>query len=413
MQSYCTKVNDWITYIGVNDRLKPLFENQWPLPGGVSYNAYLIHDDKTALMDSVDMHESERFIEHLTDSLGERPLDYFVIHHVEPDHSSTIPLIKALYPEVTLVGNKKTFEFLEHFYDLEPGHRLVVGDGDTLTLGKHELTFTLTAMTHWPESMVSFEPHEGVLFSQDIFGGFGTLDGTIFDDEIGDLQPVYDEACRYYANIVGKYSKMALRNIQKLQDRDIHMILPVHGPVWRSHPEKILRLYSNLAQQKAQNGVVVAFGSMYGNTEKMADLLGRFLAEEGVKNVQIFDITKTHASLISTEIWKYRGLILGAPTYNNALFLPMKHLLEILSENKMANKTLGLFGNYSWSGGAVRDLKAWADTQPFEVLEPVVEVRSAAKADDVEQLRHLAHAMAQNLASHADTDNERFYAVED
>ncbi|MDD7592789.1 MAG: FprA family A-type flavoprotein [Peptoniphilaceae bacterium] len=411
MQSICTKVNDWITYIGVNDRLKPLFENQWPLPGGVSYNAYLITDEKTTLMDCVDMHESERFLSNLQSALGERTLDYYVIHHVEPDHSSTIPLIKSLYPNVTLVGNKKTFEFLENFYGLKQDHRLVVGDGDTLSLGQHELTFTLTAMTHWPESMVSFEPHDGVLFSQDIFGGFGTLDGTIFDDEIGDLQPVYDEACRYYTNIVGKYSKMALRNIQKLAGLDIKMILPVHGPVWRSYPEKILKLYTNLAQQQSQNGVVIAFGSMYGNTEKMADLLGRFLAEEGVKNVQIMDITKTHASLISTEIWKYRGVILGAPTYNNALFLPMKHLVEILSENKMANKTLGIFGNYSWSGGAVRELKAWAETQPFELLEPVVEVRSAAKGEDIEALRALAKAMAENLASHAETDNVKYYAV--
>lgn len=409
MTTHCTPVNDWITYVGVNDRLKPMFENQWPLPYGVTYNAYVLEDEKIALLDSVDMHESDTFLPRVHRVLGDRKLDYFVIHHVEPDHSSTVPLIKALYPDVTIVGNKKTFEFLDNFYHIPQENRLVVGEGDTLSLGKHKLTFHMTAMTHWPESMVSYEDQDGILFSQDIFGGFGTLDGNIFDDEIGDLERVCQEACRYYVNVIGKYSQVAARNLKKLEALDVKMICPVHGPVWRSYPEKIMTLYHNLANRASQNGVVLAYGSMYGNTERMADLLARFLAEEGVKNIRVYDLAKTHPSMISAEVWKYRGLILGAPTYNNALFLPMKNLVEILSENKMQNKTIGLFGNYSWSGGGVKEMDAWAETQPFERVAPVVEARSSAKEEDIENLRALAKAMAENLAAHAETD-DAFYS---
>lgn len=410
MITYCTPINDWLTYVGVNDRLKPLFENQWPLPQGVCYNAYLACDEKTALVDSVDVHEAEDFLSKLQTALGDRKLDYFVIHHVEPDHSSTIPFIRRVYPDVTLVGNKKTFEFLGNFYGVDTENKIIVAEGDTLSLGEHTLTFRMTPMTHWPESMVSYENKDGILFSQDIFGGFGALDGNIFDDEIGDIEKVYAEACRYYTNIVGKYSRMAAKSLKKLEDLDIKMICPVHGPVWRSHPENILTLYNNLASHKAQNGVVIAFGSMYGNTEKMADLLARFLSEAGVRNIRLYDVTKTHPSLISTEIWKYRGFIACAPTYNNALFLPMRNLLAILSENKMQNKSMGIVGNYSWSGGAVKEMLAWRESQPFEAVDPVIEVRSAAKPEDLEQLRALAKAMADNLASHADTDDFHYYS---
>ena len=268
----------------------------------------------------------------------------------------------------------------------------------------------MTPMTHWPESMVSYEETDGILFSQDIFGGFGALDGKIFDDEIGDIESVYAEACRYYTNIVGKYSRMAAKALKKVEGLTINMICPVHGPIWRTHPEHIVSLYSNLANCRSQNGVVIAFGSMYGNTEHMADMLARFLSEAGVKNIHLFDVTKTHPSTISTEIWKYRGFITCAPTYNNALFLPMRNLLDILSENKMQNKTMGIVGNYSWSGGAVKEMQAWLEKQPFEFVEPVVEAKSAAKEEELNQLRALAQAMADNLASHADTDDVHYYS---
>lgn len=410
MNTYCTPITDWLTHVGVNDRLKVLFENQWPLPKGVAYNAYLAKDEKTALLDSVDAHQADDFMTKVRTALGDCTLDYYVIHHVEPDHSSTIPLVRRYYPDVTLVGNKKTFTLLNQFYDIDEENAIIVGEGDSLSLGKHKLTFHMTPMTHWPESMVSYEETDGILFSQDIFGGFGALDGKIFDDEIGDIESVYAEACRYYTNIVGKYSHMAAKALKKVEGLTINMICPVHGPIWRTHPEHIVSLYSNLANCRSQNGVVIAFGSMYGNTEHMADMLARFLSEAGVKNIHLFDVTKTHPSIISTEIWKYRGFITCAPTYNNALFLPMRNLLDILSENKMQNKTMGIVGNYSWSGGAVKEMQAWLEKQPFEFVEPVVEAKSAAKEEELNQLRALAQAMADNLASHADTDDVHYYS---
>ncbi len=411
METYTVPMNDWLTYVGVNDRLKALFENQWPIPNGVAYNSYVIRDEKNVLLDCVDIHQADDFLPKLSQALDGRNLDYLIINHMEPDHSSSIPLIRALYPDVTLVGNKKTFEFLDHFYG-ESAHekRLTVKEGDVLSLGQHELKFYQTPMTHWPESMVSYETTEGILFSQDIFGGFGALEGGIFDDEIGDLDHVFSEACRYYANIVGKYSQMANRSLNKLSSLEIQMICPVHGPIWRTHLPQILKLYESLTERRSTNGVVVAFGTMYGNTERMADALARYLTESGIQNVKLFDLAKTHNSIISAEIWKYRGFILCAPTYNNALFLPMKYLLDILGENKMANKTMGIVGNYSWSGGAVKEMKAWAETQPFELLEPVVEVRSAAKEEDMIQLRALAAAMAENLKIHADVDADSYFS---
>lgn len=390
-------INDFISYVGVNDRRKVLFENQWPLPYGVSYNSYLINDEKTALMDCVDAIETDAFTDKLRRALGDKKLDYLVIHHVEPDHSSTIPLIKALYPDVCLVGNKKTFEFLDQFYCLGDGKRLEVDEGDVLSLGKHSLTFYKTPMVHWPESMVSYMEDEGILFSQDIFGGFGTLDGTIFDDEIGDLDRVASETARYYSNIVAKYSAMAKRALAKLDGLDIKMICPVHGPVWRSGPDKILNLYKNLSDQKSQKGVVIAFGSMYGNTEKMAENLARFLSEEGIEDIKLLDVSKVHLSIVTAEIWKYRGFILGAPTYNNALFHPMKSVVDTLSENKLKDKVMGIFGNFSWSGGAVKDLKAWTETQKYECLEPVVEAKSSPSEEDLEGLYELARNMADKI----------------
>lgn len=412
MNTLSVKMNDFITYIGANDRLTPLFENQWPLPKGVAYNSYLLTDEKTALMDGVHVMESELLIEKLEEALGGRDLDYFVVHHVEPDHSGAISLIRRLYPNVRFVGNKKTFEFLENFFGLVIEDPIVVKEGDELNLGKHSLKFFMTPMVHWPESMVSYDAVSGTLFSQDIFGGFGSLDGMLFDDEVRDLEEVGNEAVRYYVNIVGKYSKMAQGALKKLGGLDIRMICPVHGPIWRAHPEKILQLYQDMTAWKSQNGVVIAYGTMYGNTERMVDFLARELAADGIQDIRIYNVSKTDLSVISSEIWKYRGILLGSPTYNNALFPPMMSLLNILDENKMQNKTVGIFGNYSWSGGGVKELNAWAETQKFERVEPIVEARSGIKKADYERLRELAGAMADNLRTHEQEDQFPFYSLE-
>src|SRR3712207_666014 len=313
---------------------------------------------------------------------------------MEPDHSGCIKTVLDLYPNVTFVGNKKAKSMFSDYLDMTPENFLEVKDGDVLDLGTRKLTFVNTPMVHWPESMVSYETTDKILFSQDIFGGFGALNGTIFDDEMN-FDFFESEIRRYYSNIVGKYSKQAAKALQKVKALDINIICPVHGLVWRTNPDRIVDYYIQLANQENVEGVVIAYGSMYGNTEQMADQLGRFLAEEGVKNVKIHDVSKTDVSYILSDIWKYRGIILGSCTYNNSVYPKMNQLLYTLEMNKLTNHALGIFGSYGWSGGAVKELTKFAlEGGSFEVLPTVIETKGTMKDEDLESLRQLAKEMA-------------------
>ena len=384
-------------YIGVNDRDTNLFENMWPLPEGVAYNSYLIVDEKTALLDTVKITKVNGFIENLKKNLNGRDLDYLIVHHMEPDHSGCYLSVLDVYPNLTFVGNKKAKAMFKDYLDMEPENFIEVKDEETLSLGKRTLTFVNTPMVHWPESMVSYESTDKILFSQDIFGGFGALNGTIFDDEMN-FDFFRDEMRRYYSNIVGKYSKQAAKALEKVKALDIKVICPVHGIVWRTHPNMIIDEYIRLANQVNEEGVVIAYGSMYGNTEKMADTLARYLAEEGIRNVKVFDVSKTHVSYILSEIWKYKGFILGSCTYNNSVYPNVNQLLYTLRMNKLSNHILGIFGSYGWSGGAVKELTEFAsEGGNFEVLPTVVETKGTLKEEDGEGLRAMAKEMAEAL----------------
>lgn len=395
MNTLTVQINDFLYYVGVNDRDTHLFENMWPLDHGVSYNSYIIKGEKTALMDTVKIMKVDNFMGKVREVIGDRDLDYLIIHHMEPDHSGSIQTIIDNYPNVTLVGNKKTTEFLREFYGITE-NILEVKEGDTLDLGDHSLTFYMTPMVHWPESMVSFEKESGILFSQDAFGGFGALNGTIFDDEI-DWDFFANETRRYYTNIVGKFSKNVQSALKKLSPLDIKMVCPVHRPIWRTHPEKIIRQYDELSRYQTEEGVVIVYGSMYGNTEAMAEVIARELAVQGIKKIQIIDVSKTHESYVLNEVWKYRGLILGSCTYNNSLFPIMAKLVHVLDINKIENHTLGIFGSYSWSGGAVKALKEFAEKGKYDVLETVVEARCSANEENHEDLKKMAREMADKL----------------
>lgn len=390
-------------YIGVNDRETRLFENMWPLENGVSYNSYLYTGEKTALLDTVKINKSGFFVEKLEAALKGRPIDYLIVHHMEPDHSGSITSVLDLYPDIKIVGNKKTKEFLENYYQLE-GYNgfsyeknfVEVGDGDKLSLGDTELTFYLTPMVHWPESMVSFEESTGRLFSQDAFGAFGSLSGAIFDDEIN-WEFYLDDTIRYYTNIIGKFSAQVKNALNKLAPLDIKMICPVHGPVWRTNPDRIVKLYRTLADQGTEEGVVIVYGSMYGNTEKMAETVARTLATRGVKNVIIYDVSKTHLSYLLANIWRYEGLILGSCTYNNALFPPMETLVATLGNQKMKNHTIGVFGSYSWGGGALKKLKEFADKSGYDLVESTVEAKGTPSKEDFEKCVALGNEMADKI----------------
>lgn len=397
MNTLSVKINEDLHYLGVNDRETYLFENLWPLDNGVSYNSYLLDGEKTALMDTVKITKVDSLKLKLKSILKDRSLDYLVIHHMEPDHSGSIQSVIDMYPEVKLVGNKKTGEFLKEFYGIND--RFVeMKEGDTLDLGDKKLTFYMTPMVHWPESMVSYEAKNGILFSQDAFGGFGALDGPIFDDEIN--WDFYEsETRRYYSNIVGKHSRQVQAAIKKLAGLKISMICPVHGPIWRSKPEKIIELYDKWSSYQTEEGVVIVYGSMYGNTGTMAEAIARVLAEEGIKNIKLYDVSKTHMSYIINEIWKYRGIILGSCTYNNSLFPPMRSLINFIEMNNLKNHTLGIFGSFSWSGGAVKALKEFGEKGDYDLIDTVVEAKCSPSGDDLDGCGEIAREMARRVKS--------------
>lgn len=402
MELHAIKINENYTYVGVNDRETERFEGQWPLPNGVCYNSYIVRGEKTALLDCVKVTKIDDFKEKIEEALGGKTLDYLVVHHMEPDHSSSIEFVREWYPDVKIVGNKATRLMLKAFYGID--EILEVGEGDTLDLGDGiELTFYRTPMVHWPESMVSYEKKYKTLFSQDAFGSFGTLDGGIFDDELN-WAYYENEARRYFTNIVGKFYAQVRPALKKISVLDIKQIFPVHGPLHRSNPERIVKCYEDWCNLKTEEGVVIVYGSMYGNTARAAEVFARALAEEGIKNIRIFDVSKTHASFIQSEIWKYKGLVVASCTYNNGLFFPMVALCHILKANRLTNRVFATFGSYSWSGGALDALKTFGEECKYDMIDDFVEFKSAPTKEDLEHLREVAKKMAARIRETADEE---------
>ena len=388
-------ITDKIYYIGVNDRDTTLFENLWPLQRGVSYNSYLIKDEKNVLIDTVKVTKMSLFIEKIRDLLEGKELDYLVINHMEPDHSGSISEIVHEFPNIKIVGNNKTFGFLKGLFGIEK-NLYEVKDNDEINTGNHTLKFYMTPMVHWPETMMTYELDNKILFSGDAFGGFGTLDGGIFDDEVN-LDFYENEIRRYYSNIVGRFSPMVQRALQKLSGLEVKIIAATHGPVWRKYPERIVEKYDKWSKYETEKGVVIAYGSMYGNTEKMADYLARKLAEKGVKDVRIMNVSKVHQSYIINEFWKFKGIILGSCTYNTGLYPTMEALVQTLEHVKAKNHVLGVFGTYAWSGGGVSTIMKYSERLNWPLVAEPVEAHLAAKKEDFEKLDILAENMAKML----------------
>uniref|UniRef100_A0A7C5RI39 FprA family A-type flavoprotein n=1 Tax=Fervidobacterium thailandense TaxID=1008305 RepID=A0A7C5RI39_9BACT len=386
------KIVDGVFYVGVNDRDTHLFENIWPLTKGVSYNSYLIVDEKAALVDTVKVSKIKEYIEKISQILDGKKLDYLIINHMEPDHSGAIVSIVHAYPDVKIVGNKKTFEFLRAMYHIDANFH-EVKDGDEISLGSRTLKFFMTPMVHWPETMMTYDTKDKILFSGDAFGGFGSLDGGIFDDEV-DIKYFENEIRRYYSNIVGKFGPMVQKALQKLSSLEIKIICSTHGPVWRTNPMHIVSAYDRWSKYEYEEGVVIAYGTMYGNTEKMADYIARVLAEEGVKNIRVMNTSTTHESFIINEIWRFKGVILGTCTYNNWIFPPMENLVINLSHKGLPNRVFGVFGTYGWSGGGVKGLLEYIEKNKWKLIGEPVEVNFSPKEEDFEKLRRLAIEMA-------------------
>lgn len=385
-----------VHYVGVNDRNKTLFENLWPLPYGVSYNSYLIaDDDSVVLVDTVDVAFFEVYLKKIRAVIGDRKIDYLIINHMEPDHSGSISLIKQYYPDIVLVGNKKTFDMVDGYYGVG-GERKVVAEGDSLKVGRHDLHFYLIPMVHWPETMVTFDSTDGILFSGDAFGCFGALNGGCIDKNIN-TEIYMGEMRRYYSNIVGKFGNPVQKALQKCSGLDIKMICPTHGPVWEEQISEVVAMYDKLSRYEAEEGVVIAYGTMYGNTEQMAEAIAEELSAQGIKNIVMHNVSKTPHSFILADIFRYKALIVGCTTYNMNLYPEMEALLSKVAARDMKNRLIGYFGSFTWASAAVKKLGEYAAQLKFEVVGNPVEMKQSMSASSEQQARELAVAMADRL----------------
>lgn len=391
------QIKEDLYYIGVNDRTKHLFENLWPLPKGVSYNSYLITDEKTALFDTVDVCYSDMFFQKLETALDGRPLDYVIINHMEPDHSGSLGLLRNRFPNVQVVGNKRTIEMAQGFYGISDGVK-VISDGEELSLGKHNLVFYLTPMVHWPETMVTYETTDKIAFSGDAFGTFGTLDGGITDTHLHP-ERYYDEMIRYYSNIVGKFGSPVQAALKKLRNLEINYICSTHGPVWtmQDQIQKIISIYDKLSKYEGDEGVVIAYGTMYGHTEQMAETIAHELAVQGIKEIVIHNVSKRSHSYIIRDVFKYKGLIVGSPTYNNKLYPEIEYLLSKIEGRDMKNRYFSYFGSFTWAGAAVKRLAQFAEETKFEIIGNAVEMKHAMNIDVYDKCVALGKAMADRL----------------
>ena len=408
------EITNNICYVGVNDRNKNLFEGLWPLPNGVSYNAYLINDEKVCLIDTVEVDFFMPFLENIREVIGDRPIDYVVVNHMEPDHSGSLALLRQFYPNIQIIGNKKTFDMMAGFYKLTTGLK-EVKNGDTISLGAYTLNFVLTPMVHWPETMMTLvtpsQPPRGeastspsgddrgvsLLFSGDAFGCFGALNGAILDDQMN-CDTFWLEMTRYYSNIVGKYGTPVQMALKKLAGVKVDYICSTHGPVWHQYVDKVIGIYDRLSRYEAEPGLVICYGTMYGNTERAAEVIARAAAQAGLKNIVMYNVSKTHHSYIIRDLFRYRGLIVGAPTYNTGLYHEMNVLLDELSQKDIKGRLFGWFGSFSWASKAVSEIARWNEEKlKYEPVGTPVEIKQALTDETLAQCEALGREMAERL----------------
>ncbi len=373
-----------IYWIGVNDRTTDLFEGLWPITQeGVSYNAYLIDDEKKAIVDLSKSLKTDGFLDQIHQIVDLSDLDYVIVNHMEPDHSGVLRTLRRVAPQVTVLGTKKASDMLEAFYGVTENVR-VVKDGDALSLGNRTLRFFSTPFVHWPETMMTYLEEEEILFSCDAFGGYGALRGGIFDDQCTDFSFYEQEALRYYVNIVAVFSRPVLQAISKLEGVPISVIAPSHGLIWRERPERIVELYqawASYASEPGDVGITLIYGTMYGNTEEMMNAVAQGISDEGVP-VDIFDARRTHVSYILPSLWTRRGVMVGAPTYEGSFFPPVAEVLNMAATKRVRNKTATHFGSYGWSGGAQREFEAFVGKLKWEMTEPF-EFKGGATDEDL------------------------------
>lgn len=360
-----------VYWIGVNDRTTDLFEGLWPITKeGVSYNSYLIDDEKKAIIDLTKSLKGDEFLAQIDEVTDISKIDYIVVNHMEPDHSGFLRTFRRIAPRATILGSAKTKDMLESFFSIKDNVR-VVNDGDTLSLGKRTLKFFSTPFLHWPETMMTYEVSHKILFSCDAFGSYGAIRGAIFDDECENFDFYQTEALRYYVNIVANYSTRVLGAIEKLADIPVEIIAPSHGLIWRKNISLIVNLYKKWAEYASgdtEPGISLIYGSMYGNTEVMMNAVAQGISRAGVP-LEIFDASRTHVSYILPSLWKKRGVMIGASTYEVSLFPPVAEVLNMAAHKHIRNKKAAFFGSYGWSGGALRGLKRIIEPLKWDLMD--------------------------------------------
>lgn len=398
---YCVrKVTEDLYWVGANDHRLALFENIHPIPRGVSYNSYLLLDEKTVLFDTVDWSVCRQFLENVEHVLAGRPLDYLVINHMEPDHGASIEEIVLRYPNVKIITSEKAVLLIHQFGFHVDGRIEQVKEGDTRSFGKHQVVFVAAPMVHWPEVMVTFDTTNGVLFSADAFGSFIALDGKLFNDEVNYDRDWIDEARRYYTNIVGKYGPHVQALLKKASAIDIKMICPLHGLVWRNHLGYLLEKYDQWSRyEPEQKGVMIVYASMYGNTESAAEILAGKLVEKGITNVSVYDVSKTHVSYLISETFRVSHVVLASVTYNLGVYPVMLNYLEDMKALNMQNRTFGILGNGSWACKSDVLMRDFLENhmKNITVLDESLTLNSSMNGMKLPEMDALADSIAKSL----------------
>ena len=405
----CRMVTDDIVYVGVSDRRIQLFENVYPIPRGVAYNSYVILDEKTALVDTVDRSVTGQFFENLTAVLDGRDLDYLIVNHMEPDHSSAISEVLVRYPNAKVVCTLTASLILNQFFACDISDRsVIVGEGDTLNIGKHTLAFVTAPMVHWPEVMMTFDTVSGALFSADAFGSFGALNGNLFADEVDFEKDWLPDARRYYCNIVGKYGKQVQDVLAKAATVDIKMLCPTHGPVWREDLGWILEKYSLWSSYTPEeNAVMVVYGSVYGGTERAANSFAAQISQNGIADVADYDVSKTHVSELIAEAFRCSHIVLASITYNMGIFTPMKNFLLDLEAHNLQNRCFAFVENGSWSPASGKLMKEIVERlQGCSVVGETVTIMSSPDSGDAEALAALAEAVTASVQNGGEAPEE-------
>lgn len=394
------KITENLIYLGCSDRKLSLFESAYPVKDGMSYNSYLLKDEKTVLFDTVDKVCAEQFYENLNKALGRRHLDYIIVQHMEPDHCALLGEVIKVHPDLKIVCTQKTVAMIKQFFDFEVDSRVqVVKEGDILNTGTHELQFIMAPMVHWPEVMITYDKTDKILFSADAFGTFGAINGNLFDSEVDWERDYLAEARRYYTNIVGKYGLQVQMMLKKAAALDIKMICPLHGLMIRENINLLLDKYNKWSLYlPEENGVMIAYSSVYGGTESAVSLLASKLADSGVRNIKMFDVSMTHPSFVLSEAFRFSHIVLATTTYNAGIFESMETFLHILVSHNLQNRKYVVIQNGSWApacGGQMREILE--KLKGTEILDDSICIKSTLKEEQIEQMDNVVDTIVKSL----------------